>query len=105
MSGEQTNSWRLGRREATSVGEVAYEVFGEGPPVILVHGTPTRSYLWRGVAPTLAERSRVYVYDLWASANPRGERARTCPSLPRPGCSRNWLGRGVWNGLRQWATT
>jgi pimeloyl-ACP methyl ester carboxylesterase len=64
VSGEQTNSWRLGRREATSVGEVAYEVFGEGPPVILVHGTPTRSYLWRGVAPTLAECSCVYVYDL-----------------------------------------
>jgi pimeloyl-ACP methyl ester carboxylesterase len=64
VSGEQTNSWRLGRREATSVGEVAYEVFCEGPPVILVHGTPTRSYLWRGVAPTLAECSCVYVYDL-----------------------------------------
>jgi pimeloyl-ACP methyl ester carboxylesterase len=64
VSGEQTNSWRLGRRETTSVGEVAYEVFGEGPPVILVHGTPTRSYLWRGVLPTLAERNRVYVYDL-----------------------------------------
>jgi pimeloyl-ACP methyl ester carboxylesterase len=64
VSGEQTNGWRLGRRETTSMGEVAYEVFGEGPPVILVHGTPTRSYLWRGVAPTLAERNRVYVYDL-----------------------------------------
>lgn len=46
------------------MGGVAYEVFGEGPPVVLVHGTPTRSYLWRGVAPTLAERNRVYVYDL-----------------------------------------
>jgi len=44
--------------------EVAYEVFGQGPPVVLVHGTPTRSYLWRGVVPTLAERNRIYVYDL-----------------------------------------
>jgi pimeloyl-ACP methyl ester carboxylesterase len=64
MSGVGTNGWRLRKRETTSMGEVAYEVFGEGPPVILVHGTPTRSYLWRGVAPTLAEHNRVYVYDL-----------------------------------------
>jgi pimeloyl-ACP methyl ester carboxylesterase len=60
----KADGWRLGRREATSAGEVAYEVFGEGPPVVLVHGTPTRSYLWRIVAPALAEHNRVYVYDL-----------------------------------------
>ena len=62
MSGEF--GWRLGRRERTSVGEVAYEVSGEGPPVILVHGTPTRSYLWRDVIPALGEHRSVYVYDL-----------------------------------------
>jgi pimeloyl-ACP methyl ester carboxylesterase len=43
---------------------VAYEVFGEGPPVILVHGTPMWSYLWRNIVPALAERRSVYVYDL-----------------------------------------
>jgi pimeloyl-ACP methyl ester carboxylesterase len=59
-----TIDWRLGKQESTSVGEVAYEVFGEGSPVILVHGTPMRSYLWRNVAPALAERHSVYVYDL-----------------------------------------
>jgi hypothetical protein len=52
VSGDGTNGWRLGRRERVSVGEVAYEVFGEGRLVILAHGTPTRSYLWRTVAPT-----------------------------------------------------
>jgi pimeloyl-ACP methyl ester carboxylesterase len=62
MSGEF--GWRLGRRERTSVGEVAYEVSGEGPPVVLVHGTPTRSYLWRDVIPALGEHRSVYVYDL-----------------------------------------
>jgi pimeloyl-ACP methyl ester carboxylesterase len=60
----KTDGWRLGRREATSAGEVAYEVFGEGPPVVLVHGTPTRSYLWRNVTPSLTERNSLYVYDL-----------------------------------------
>lgn len=27
---------------------------GDGPPVVLVHGTPSRSVLWRNVAPALA---------------------------------------------------
>jgi pimeloyl-ACP methyl ester carboxylesterase len=60
----KTEGWRLDRRQSTSVGEVAFDVFGDGPPVVLVHGTPTRSYLWRNVTPTLAERNSVYVYDL-----------------------------------------
>jgi|SRR5215208_1700992 pimeloyl-ACP methyl ester carboxylesterase len=58
------NGWRLGRRETTSAGEVAWEVFGEGPPLVLVHGTPMRSYLWRNIVPALAEHHSVYVYDL-----------------------------------------
>jgi pimeloyl-ACP methyl ester carboxylesterase len=64
VRGNATNGWRLGERWRTSVGEVAYEVFGEGPPVVLVHGTPTRSFLWRNIAPVLAEHRSVYVYDL-----------------------------------------
>jgi pimeloyl-ACP methyl ester carboxylesterase len=64
MIGNAAEAWRLGERQRTSVGEVAYEVFGEGPPVILVHGTPTRSYLWRNMVPALSERHSVYVYDL-----------------------------------------
>src|SRR5918992_1621790 len=30
----------------------------------MVHGTPTRSYLWREVVPALREGRRVYLYDL-----------------------------------------
>lgn len=56
--------WRLERRAELSVGPIAYDRFGEGPPVVLVHGTPTWSYLWRHVAPHLAEDFSVYVYDL-----------------------------------------
>lgn len=37
---------------------------GDGPPVVLVHGTPSSSLLWRKLAPTLAERFSVYLYDL-----------------------------------------
>lgn len=54
----------LGRRVTVSGGEVAYGVFGEGPPLVLVHGTPSRGFIWRNVAPTLAGSRTVYVYDL-----------------------------------------
>ena len=41
-----------------------YEVFGTGPPLVLVHGTPFSSYVWRKVAPALAETNTVYAFDL-----------------------------------------
>lgn len=59
-----TGGWRLGRTYEFSGGRVAYEVVGDGPPVVLVHGTPSWSYLWREVAHRLSERWTVYVYDL-----------------------------------------
>jgi pimeloyl-ACP methyl ester carboxylesterase len=67
--------WRLGQRAEVLGGEVAFEVFGEGPPVVLIHGTPSRSYIWRGVAPALAERFSVYVFDLlgYGDSEPRGD--------------------------------
>jgi len=55
---------RLSRRASTGRGEIAWERFGEGPPVGLVHGTPSRAYVWRQVAEALAARHAVYVYDL-----------------------------------------
>jgi pimeloyl-ACP methyl ester carboxylesterase len=57
-------AWNLRRRLTLPGGEIAYDVFGYGPPLILVHGTPTRSYIWRDVAMRLADRFTVYVYDL-----------------------------------------
>lgn len=54
----------LGRRVEISSGDVAYEVFGEGPPVVLIHGTPSRGFIWRDVIPALASGHTVYVYDL-----------------------------------------
>jgi len=57
-------TWNLRRRLTLSGGEIAYDVLGYGPPLILVHGTPSRSYLWRDVAMRLADRFTVYVFDL-----------------------------------------
>lgn len=56
--------WELGESYESAGGRVAYGVFGSGEPVVLVHGTPSNSYLWRGVVERLASGYRVYVYDL-----------------------------------------
>jgi pimeloyl-ACP methyl ester carboxylesterase len=56
--------WRLRERASLAGGEVAWDRLGEGAPILLVHGTPGWSYLWRKVAPVLAERFSVYLVDL-----------------------------------------
>lgn len=44
---------------------IAYGIEGDGPPIVLLHGTPAFSHIWRNVAPALVEAGHtVYVYDL-----------------------------------------
>src|SRR5215211_8309751 len=57
-------TWKLRRRITVSGGEISYDVLGYGPSLILVHGTPSLSYIWRDVAMRLADRYTVYVFDL-----------------------------------------
>ncbi|AJT64257.3 hypothetical protein T261_2583 [Streptomyces lydicus] len=59
--------WLLDRTFRTSSGdEVRWTALGEepAPPVVLLHGTPFSSYVWRGVARALAARHRVFVWDM-----------------------------------------
>lgn len=44
--------------------QMAYHDAGEGDPVVLLHGNPTSSYLWRNVVPHLSDRARCIVPDL-----------------------------------------
>jgi haloalkane dehalogenase len=37
--------------------EMAYVEVGAGDPIVLLHGNPTSSYLWRNVLPHLQEDS------------------------------------------------
>ena len=56
---------------------IAYRELGEGPPVVLLHGWPTSSYLWRDVMPAIARGNRVIAPDLpgfGASDKPTGVR-------------------------------
>jgi pimeloyl-ACP methyl ester carboxylesterase len=44
---------------------IAYGVYGEGRPVVLVHGTPSSSLIWRNIVPQLVSSGyKVHVYDL-----------------------------------------
>jgi pimeloyl-ACP methyl ester carboxylesterase len=55
----------LTRHAHTSRGRIAWDAIGDGPPVVLVHGTPSRALVWRRIAPALASAGRrVYTYDL-----------------------------------------
>ncbi|RFU82569.1 alpha/beta hydrolase [Streptomyces triticagri] len=58
--------WELSRSFDSASGEVRWERFGDpaAPPVVLLHGTPFSSYVWRGVARALAVRHQVYVWDM-----------------------------------------
>ncbi|MFJ9416381.1 alpha/beta fold hydrolase [Streptomyces sp. NPDC101227] len=67
--------WLLDRTFRTASGdEVRWAVLGDigdrgeeraaAPAVVLLHGTPFSSYVWRGVARALAARCRVFVWDM-----------------------------------------
>jgi len=43
---------------------VAYRELGSGPPVLLLHGWPTSSFLWRKVMDPIARANRVVAPDL-----------------------------------------
>ena len=57
-------TWDLSRTTELDDGTIRWEVFGDGPPIVLVHGTPYSSFLWRDVAVALSRSGRrVYVFD------------------------------------------
>lgn len=46
-------------------GRIAHGIHGEGEPVVLIHGTPSSSCIWRNIVPSLVEAGfRVHLYDL-----------------------------------------
>jgi len=55
---------RTKRRIRTFAGDVAYVRMGQGPPLVLLHGIPSSSYLWRDVLEPLAQTFDVLAPDL-----------------------------------------
>ncbi|MFE3771373.1 alpha/beta fold hydrolase [Streptomyces sp. NPDC059122] len=58
--------WQLSRTFDSSSGEVRWDRFGDpaAVPVVLLHGTPFSSYVWRGVARALTTHHQVFVWDM-----------------------------------------
>jgi len=52
------------QRQRVLSSEMAYVELGEGDPIVLLHGNPTSSYLWRNVLPHLQPRGRCIAPDL-----------------------------------------
>ena len=70
-----------------------YEDKGDGNPVVLLHGNPTSSYLWRNVIPELTGQARCLAPDLIGmgrSGNPASATALpTTPATWTPGSRRS----------------
>jgi len=57
--------WQQSKRYAEVLGHrMAYVDHGTGAPIVLLHGNPTSSYLWRSVMPELTGRGRCIAPDL-----------------------------------------
>jgi len=55
--------WTLGEKFETPEGVVRWGALGSGDPIVLVHGTPYSSLLWRDIAPALARTRKVFFFD------------------------------------------
>lgn len=60
------DTWTLDRTFESAEGTVRWAALGDPglPPVVLLHGTPWSSYVWRGIARALAPHHRVFVWDM-----------------------------------------
>jgi len=61
--GPAVTNWKLSRTFTSPQGEIRWDAFGAGPPIVLLHGTPNWSYIWRKVVEQLSPSHRVYVFD------------------------------------------
>jgi pimeloyl-ACP methyl ester carboxylesterase len=64
MSIDYGHDWRLPETVTYEGHTIRYGVVGNGPPLVLVHGWPFSSVVWRRIIPYLASRRRIYFYDM-----------------------------------------
>ncbi|WP_395575140.1 alpha/beta fold hydrolase [Streptomyces sp. BK79] len=60
------SEWQLAETFRSTSGDVRWGSLGQNAqdPVVLLHGTPFSSYVWRAVARSLARRHQVFVWDM-----------------------------------------
>lgn len=71
------SDWSLPERFDVGDGTVRWGSFGDGRPLVLLHGTPFSSFIWRDIVPALARHYRVYVWDMLGF----GQSSRTAPDV------------------------
>src|ERR1700722_15870288 len=59
-----SSSWVLPETFVFEGQAVRYGVLGAGKPLVMIHGTPFSSVVWRRIAPHLAIRRQVFYFDL-----------------------------------------
>jgi pimeloyl-ACP methyl ester carboxylesterase len=59
-----SNAWSLPERFDFQGHAIAWGSIGDGPPAVLLHGTPFSSVAWRRIAPWLARERRVFYFDM-----------------------------------------
>src|SRR5579859_903413 len=65
MAPSETVSWSSRKQRQAVLGQtMAYVEVGVGEPIVLLHGNPTSSYLWRNIIPYLSELGRCIAPDL-----------------------------------------
>jgi len=62
--GAAAQSWNLPETFLFEGQQVRYGILGSGEPLVLLHGTPFSSVVWRRIAPHLAGRRQVFYFDL-----------------------------------------
>jgi pimeloyl-ACP methyl ester carboxylesterase len=55
--------WNLSKTFASPQGKIRWDAFGDGPPIVLLHGTPNWSFIWRKVVQRLSPDFQVHVFD------------------------------------------
>ena len=69
-----SGSWQLSERYLSPWGEIAYQRFGSGPPLVLVHGTPWSSFCWRHLIPSSQASTRSWFTTCSATGSRPRER-------------------------------
>jgi pimeloyl-ACP methyl ester carboxylesterase len=64
LSSLMTTAWSLHEAFNFEGQHVAYDVLGDGRPIVMAHGTPFSSYVWRNIARELAREYQVFLFDL-----------------------------------------
>jgi pimeloyl-ACP methyl ester carboxylesterase len=58
------SGWQLRESFETEDGSVRFDRFGDGPPLVMLHGTPFSSFVWRHLVSRLRAHWTIFVWDL-----------------------------------------